>query len=65
MIGCMGEAHVAISAGAALGALFDHIDLDSQLNLANDPTIGARLLDGVVVPTEDPGHGARFADAEA
>ena len=65
MIGCMGETNVAISAGAALGALFDHIDLDSQLNLANDPTVGAPLLDGVVVPTEDPGHGARFADADA
>jgi muconate cycloisomerase len=65
MIGCMGEAHVAISAGAALGALFDHIDLDSQLNLANDPTVGARLVDGVVVPTDDPGHGARFADADS
>lgn len=63
MIGCMGEAHVAISAGAALGALFDHIDLDSQLNLANDPTVGAELRDGIVVPTEEPGHGARFADA--
>lgn len=65
MIGCMGESHVAISAGAALGALFDHIDLDSQLNLANDPTLGAELRAGVVIPPELPGHGARFAHAVA
>lgn len=65
MIGCMGESHVAISAGASLGALFDHIDLDSQLNLANDPTLGAELRDGIVLPPEIPGHGARFANADA
>ena len=31
MIGCMSESSVAIAAGAAIGALFDHIDLDSHL----------------------------------
>ncbi len=65
MIGCMGESHVAISAGAAIGALFDHIDLDSQLNLIHDPTTGARLVDGVVTPNSNPGHGAQLTDVEA
>jgi len=58
MIGCMSESSVAISAGAAIGALFDHIDLDSHLNLSPDPASGAAWTDGVVVPTLEPGHGA-------
>lgn len=40
MIGCMGESSVAIAAGAAIGSLFDHIDLDSHLNLDLDPPRG-------------------------
>ena len=63
MIGCMGESSIAISAGASLGALFDHIDLDSHLNLTNDPAEGAELIDGVVTPTARPGHGGRLLDA--
>lgn len=58
MIGCMGESSVAISAGASIGALFDHIDLDSHLNLLEDPAEGAFLAGGVVVPPDRPGHGA-------
>ncbi len=58
MIGCMGESTIAISAAAALGALFDYIDLDSNLNLINDPATGAQLNNGVVLPTQEPGHGA-------
>ena len=62
MIGCMSESSVAIAAGASLGALFDHIDLDSHLNLAPDPADGAPMVDGVVLPTERPGHGGRLLD---
>lgn len=58
MIGCMGESSVAISAGASMGALFDHIDLDSHLNLNPDPAQGARMVNGVVLPSGLPGHGA-------
>ena len=57
MIGCMSESSVAIAAGASLGALFDHIDLDSHLNLAPDPTEGAAIVEGVVLPANRPGHG--------
>ncbi len=63
MIGCMGESSVAISAGAAMGELFDHIDLDSQLNLNPDPAVGALMVDGVVTPPDQPGHGAALIDA--
>lgn len=60
MIGCMSESSIAIAAGASLGALFDHIDLDSHLNLAPDPADGAPIVDGVVLPAERPGHGGRL-----
>ncbi len=60
MIGCMGESTVAIAGGAALGALFDHIDLDSQLNLNPDPASGLDMVDGIVMPRDVPGHGAEL-----
>ncbi|MEC9371362.1 MAG: enolase C-terminal domain-like protein, partial [Pseudomonadota bacterium] len=60
MIGCMGESSVAIAAGASLGALFDHIDLDSHLNLAPDPAMGLELVEGVVCVSQIPGHGAQL-----
>ncbi len=60
MIGCMAETSISISAGAALGSLFDEIDLDSHLNLDPDPARGALLIDGVITPTDDPGHGGHL-----
>lgn len=63
MIGCMGESSIAIAAGAALGALLDHIDLDSHFNLNPDPAEGLEMIDGVVTPRDLPGHGAYLKDA--
>ena len=61
MIGCMGESSVAIGAGASLAALFDHIDLDSHLNLLPDPASGLALDEGVVsVRAQAPGHGVEL-----
>lgn len=60
MIGCMSESSLSISAGAAISGFVDHIDLDSHLNLNPDPCIGATLIDGIVMPTDLPGHGARL-----
>lgn len=57
MIGCMSESSVAIGAGASIGSLFDHIDLDSHLNLAPDPATGLEFVDGVVRCREVAGHG--------
>ena len=57
MIGCMGESSLAISAAAALGGLADHLDLDSHLNLRNDPFVGAPLIDGRVLAADGPGLG--------
>lgn len=61
MIGCMSESSIAIAAGAAIGSLFDHIDLDSHLNLNPDPATGTRMVAGVVLPDEVPGHGGRLS----
>lgn len=63
MIGCMSESSVAIAAGAAIGALFDYIDLDSHLNLNPDCARGLAIIDGVVTPSDLPGHGATLCDA--
>lgn len=63
MIGCMSESGIAIAAGAAIGALFDHIDLDSHLNLNPDPATGAPIVDGVVMPTELHGHGGALTNS--
>lgn len=58
MIGCMGESSIAISAAAAITGLIDHIDLDSHLNLDPDPSVGATLQNGIIMPNDHPGHGA-------
>lgn len=66
MIGCMSETSVAIAAGASIGALFDHIDLDSHLNLNPDPATGAAIDgNGVIMPTDKPGHGAELTPIHA
>ncbi|MDX2064562.1 MAG: dipeptide epimerase [Fimbriimonadaceae bacterium] len=60
MIGCMSESSIAIAAGAAIGSLFDSIDLDSHLNLNPDPADGAPIVNGVIVPTDRSGHGGQL-----
>ena len=62
MIGCMGESSIAIAAGASIGALFDHIDLDSHLNLHPDPAEGLKMVAGVVIPSDRSGHGAAVVE---
>jgi L-Ala-D/L-Glu epimerase len=60
MIGCMGESSLAISAGAQLGGLVDAIDLDSHLNLIDDPFEGAVFADGRVLANDRPGLGVSW-----
>jgi L-alanine-DL-glutamate epimerase-like enolase superfamily enzyme len=47
MIGCMSESSVSIAAASALSGGIDHIDLDSQYNLAPDPATGTQLFNGL------------------
>ena len=46
MIGCMIESSVLISAGAQLAELADHLDLDTNLLLTNDPYAGPLVREG-------------------
>jgi L-Ala-D/L-Glu epimerase / N-acetyl-D-glutamate racemase len=61
MLGCMNESGLAVAAGAQVASLFDHVDLDGNLLLAEDPWPGVELVDGVQIPSEDPGLGVREA----
>jgi muconate cycloisomerase len=61
MMGCMSESSLAISASAALSPYADHLDLDSQLNLAPDPFTGLRWTNGRVLPGDGPGLGVEQA----
>jgi L-Ala-D/L-Glu epimerase len=59
MLGCMNESGLAVSAGAQIASLFDHVDLDGNLLLAEDPWPGVELVDGVQLPPNSPGLGVR------
>jgi L-alanine-DL-glutamate epimerase-like enolase superfamily enzyme len=59
MLGCMVETSMAVTAAAHIAPLVDHVDLDGNLLITNDPYVGAEVRDGrLVLPTE-PGLGVR------
>ena len=57
MLGCMVESGLGIAAGAHIASLCDHVDLDGNLLLADDPWPGVEFVDGVQLPSERPGLG--------
>ena len=61
MLGCMVESGLGIAAGAHVASLFDHVDLDGNLLLADDPWPGVRFEAGVQLPSEEPGLGVHEA----
>src|SRR5438045_789926 len=61
MLGCMNESGLGIAAAAQIASLFDHVDLDGNLLLAEDPWPGVELVDGVQLPPDAPGLGVREA----
>ncbi len=57
MLGCMVESGLGIAPAAHIASLCDHVDLDGNLLLAEDPWPGVELADGVQLPAERPGLG--------
>jgi L-alanine-DL-glutamate epimerase-like enolase superfamily enzyme len=57
MLGCMVESGIGIAAGCVVAPLCDHVDLDGNLLLAEDPCPGVVFADGVQVPSKEPGLG--------
>ncbi|MGD0713730.1 MAG: dipeptide epimerase [Gaiellaceae bacterium] len=59
MLGCMVESGLGIAAGAHIASLFDHVDLDGNILIARDPWPGVAFVDGVQLPSDEPGLGVR------
>ena len=59
MLGCMLESGLGIAAGCQVASLCDHVDLDGNLLLAEDPWPGVQLVDGIQVPAAAPGLGVQ------
>ncbi len=61
MLGCMLESGLGIAAGCCVAPLCDHVDLDGNLLLREDPCPGVGLVEGVQVPSTAPGLGVSVA----
>jgi L-alanine-DL-glutamate epimerase-like enolase superfamily enzyme len=60
LVGCYGNTALANTAGAQLGGLVDYLDLDSHLNLEDDPFRGATLHEGRLQLSASPGLGVTY-----
>jgi muconate cycloisomerase len=61
MFGCYSDSGLLNTAAAQLSAYADYLDLDSHLNLLDDPFSGASLQDGRLLPNDLPGLGVQYA----
>jgi L-alanine-DL-glutamate epimerase-like enolase superfamily enzyme len=59
MFGCYSDSCLANTAASHLAPLADYLDLDSHLNLIDDPFIGATVKQGCLIPNDLPGLGVR------
>jgi L-alanine-DL-glutamate epimerase-like enolase superfamily enzyme len=57
MLGCMVESGLGIAAATQIASLFDHVDLDGNLLIRDDPWSGVELVDGVQLAAQAPGLG--------
>ena len=59
MFGCYSDSSLANTAMTHLAPWADYLDLDSHLNLTNDPFIGATVEAGRLLPNHQPGLGVK------
>ncbi len=57
MLGCFVETSLGIAAAAQISGLFDFVDLDGAMLLADDPFEGIGYEEGRIVLSEEPGLG--------
>jgi L-Ala-D/L-Glu epimerase / N-acetyl-D-glutamate racemase len=57
MLGCMIESGLGIAPGAHISSLCDHVDLDGNLLIADDPWPGVDFVNGAQLPSPSPGLG--------
>ncbi|MEG3861701.1 dipeptide epimerase [Microcoleus sp. herbarium12] len=62
MFGCYSDSAIANTAAAQLSPLADYLDLDSHLNLLDDPFTGASIENGCLLPNGRSGLGVRRID---
>ena len=60
MLGCYSDSTLANTAMAHLSPLADYLDLDSHLNLSDDPFMGATMQGGRLLPNDLPGLGVEY-----
>jgi L-Ala-D/L-Glu epimerase len=60
MFGCYSDSALLNTALSHLSPLADYLDLDSHLNLVDDPFIGASFQNGRVIPNNQPGLGVKL-----
>ena len=63
MLGCMLESGLGIAAGCCVAPLCDHVDLDGNLLLREDPCPGVELVEGVQVVSTAPGLGVSVSES--
>jgi L-alanine-DL-glutamate epimerase-like enolase superfamily enzyme len=61
MLGCMIESGLGIAAGCCVAPLCDHVDLDGNLLIREDPWPGVTFEGGVQGPSDQPGLGVSEA----
>ena len=59
MLGCMIESGLGVAAAVQIASLCDHVDLDGNLLLAEDPWPGVEFVDGIQWPADQAGLGVR------
>ena len=63
MLGCMVESGIGIAAGCVVAPLCDHVDLDGNLLLVEDPCPGVAFIDGVQLPSDVAGSRCRLTSS--